>query len=314
MQYAISTFTDGTLEIMEFEIDEKGPDGAIISGLYGISVSKVGEVIKTPDKISPTAKDHPAIEGVIELRGEVIPIINLPKWLEKYDSDFNYGRIIIVEFNMMKAGLLVSRVNRIYRVPCENFTPPTPIMRGGRKLITTGVVRNEGRLLLMLDYETMMADIDDEAFADPNEIPKAPLKGGRVLLVEDSGMVVTVLKKVFLEAGYSVMEAGNGDEALQALEIASEKWERDGIPIAEALTAVVTDVEMPLMDGVQFIAKLKADKRFQSLRVVIFSSVVTEEIQKRWSAIGVNAIIPKPMMSELVGYVNEFMATAGMHR
>ncbi|MBI3794684.1 MAG: chemotaxis protein CheW [Nitrospinae bacterium] len=309
MEIAVSSFA-GALEIMEFEIDEKGPDGATINGLYGINVSKVGEVIKIPEKISPTAMDHPAIEGVIDLRGEVIPVINLPKWLGKYYVGFKYERIIIVEFNDLKAGLIVSRVNRIHKVPYDHFTPPTAIMRGGSKLATSGVVRNEGRLLLVIDYENLMTDIDEDAFADYDEIPAATGRGGTVMVIDDSAMVRGVLKNVFIKAGYRVLEAENGADAMALLDEKSAHWEKDGVAAEDALSAVVTDMEMPLMDGALFVKRMKSDKRFKNVPIAVFSSVVSDEMKGGWISAGASAVVAKPGFAELVGYVNQFSVSS----
>jgi two-component system chemotaxis response regulator CheV len=303
---AATSVTGADFEIMEFEIDERDGSGGVIRGSYGISVSKVSEIIKTPEKITPTAKDHPAVEGVIDLRGEVIPVLNLPKWLQKFDPSFKYERIIVAEFNLMKVGFLVSRANRIYRVPYENFTPPTTINRGGNKMLTTGVVRNEGRLLLMMDFEGVMADVEGDGFTDFSEVPVASNKGGLVFLLDDSKLVLSALRKLFVKAGYTVIEAANGEEGLELLERLYDKDAPEGKSLPELIRAIVTDVEMPLMDGIKFVETIKGDKRFQSVPVVIFSSVVNDELSKKWKEAGVNAIVQKPMAMELINYVNEF--------
>ncbi len=286
------------LQLIEFEIFEKNPDGGIASNFYGISVNKVREVIRTPDSIARTAKDHPAMEGVIDLRGEVIPVIHLPKWLGKYDPQFKYERIVIVEFNMLRAGLLVNRVQRIHHIPYAKYSPPTPFMRGGKQIVTTGVIRNEGKIVMMLDFENMLADIDPETRADMSEFKPVAQNHGKLLVVDDSEVSREMLCNALTQSGYTVLEAQNG---LDALDILEEHFQQS----QSLVHAVVTDVEMPLMDGLTMISKLKEDKRFREIPVIIFSSMASEERIARWKTMGADDCIGKPLLSVLLERIGD---------
>lgn len=297
----------GILEIIEFEISERAPDGSVVSNRFGINVDKVREVVKTPP-IAHAQKDNPALEGVIDLRGDIIPVINLPKWLGLFDPKFKYERTIIVEFNMLRAGLLVNRVNRIHRIPFAELLPPAPLMRGGRQLAATGMVRNEGRIVMMLDMEKLLADIDPETAAEEKELAASPDPGCGVMLVEDSDMAITALKKAFKTAGYSVFTATNGEEALRQLEKVYEEAHAAGRALTDFIRLVVADMEMPLMDGFRLAREIKTDRRFKGVRALIYSSTATPEKAAQWKGSGVDASVGKPDLAELLREANRILS------
>lgn len=295
----------GELEVIEFEIQERAGDGLVISNFFGINVNKVREVIKTPP-ISHTFKDHPALEGVIDLRGDIIPVINLPKWLDKYDPRLKYERTIIVEFNMLRAGFLVSRVNRIHRVPFADLVPPAHLMAGSKQAAATGMILNEGRVVMMLDLEKLLADIDPETETEGGEIEPAPLPGGSVMVVEDSSLARGRMEKAISEAGYAVIPSPNGVDAMRQLEALHENARNAGRPLSEFARVVTADMEMPLMDGLNLARAIKADKRFGGIKVIIYSSMASPERAEQWKAQGADGCICKPDIAGLIRKINEF--------
>jgi two-component system chemotaxis response regulator CheV len=249
------------------------------------------------------------MEGVLDLRGDIIPVIHLPKWLGKYDPQFQYERIIIVEFNMLRAGLLVNRVHRIHHIPYEKFTPPTVFMRGGKEIVTLGVIRNEGRIVMMLDYENLLAEIDPETVTDMTEFRRGS-GGGRILIAEDSGAVRNIMRQALTQTGYTVLEAENGQDAMQLLEEHYQQCQINGINITAFLRAVVTDVEMPLLDGLSLISKLKSDKRFRDIPAIIFSSTASDQRIEEWKSMGADECIAKPQISLLLSRINELASSS----
>lgn len=291
------------LEVIEFEITEKGPDGAPQSNFFGINVNKVREVIATP-AIAHSSREHPALEGVIDLRGDVIPVINLPRWLGKWEPDYRYERTIVVEFNMLRAGFMVSRVHRIHRIPFDQLSPPAAFMKQGKQLAATGLYRNAGRIVMMLDLEKLLADIDPDTMEDKADIEAAPVPGRTVMVVDDSGLTRGIMEAAFKESGYEVLTAGNGVDAIRDLEELQRQAENFRRPLSDFINAVTVDVEMPMMGGLHLARILKADKRFAGLKIVVYSSMATPERIREWKALGVDEAVGKPQVTQLIQKVN----------
>lgn len=291
------------LEVIEFEIAEKGPNGKPVSNFFGINVNKVREVIVAP-AISHSAREHPALEGVIDLRGDVIPIINLPRWLGKWEPDYVYDRIIVAEFNMLRAGFMVSRVHRIHRIPFDQLTPPTAFMKQGKQLAATGLYRNAGRIVMMLDLERLLTDIDPDTMEDTGTIEPSPVPGRTVMVVDDSGLTRGIMEAAFKESGYEVMTASNGVDAIRDLEELQREAAMLNRPLSDFVNAVTIDVEMPMMDGIHLARILKGDKRFEGLKIIVYSSMATPDRIAHWKSLGVDDAASKPQVTQLIQKVN----------
>ncbi len=291
------------LEVIEFEIAEKGPNGEQLSNFFGINVNKVREVIAAP-VIAHTAREHPALEGVIDLRGDVIPVINLPRWLGKWEPDYRYERIIVAEFNMLRAGFMVSRVHRIYRIPFDQLSPPTAFMKQGKQLAVTGLYRNEGHIVMMLDLEKMLADIDPDTMENGGDIEMSPVPGHTVMVVDDSGLTRGLMEAAFKGSGYEVITATSGVDAIRGLEELQRQAASFKRPLGDFINAVTIDVEMPMMDGIHLTRILKADKRFDGLKIVVYSSMATPERIAQWKSLGVDEAVSKPQLAQLIQKVN----------
>ncbi len=296
---AISTI----LEVIEFEIAEKGPDGAPFSNYFCMNVNKVREVITTPP-IAHSSREHPALEGVIDLRGDVIPVINLPRWLGKWEPDYRYERIIVTEFNMLRAGFMVSRVHRIHRVPYNQLSAPTAFLKQGKQFAITGLYRNEGRIVMMLDLEKLLADIDPDTVNDGGAIEPAPVPGRTVMVVDDSGLTRGIMESAFKESGYEVLTANSGVDAIRDLEELQRQAASRNRPLSDFVNAITVDVEMPMMDGIHLARILKADGRFAGLKIIAYSSMASPERVAQWKSLGIDESVGKPKISELVHKVN----------
>ena len=303
LEQAAATDVSSILEVIEFEIAEKGPDGAPLSNFFGINVNKVREVIVTP-AIAHSAREHPALEGVIDLRGDVIPVINLPRWLGKWEPDYRYERIIVAEFNMLRAGFMVSRVHRIHRIPFDQLSPPTALMKQGKQLAVTGMYRNAGRIVMMLDLEKMPCDINPDTMKDTGAIEAAPVPGRTVMVVDDSGLTRGIMEAAFKESGYEVLTAANGVDAIRDLEELQRQAAAFNRPLSDYINALTVDVEMPMMDGIHLTRILKSDKRFAGLKIIVYSSMATQERVTQWKALGVDDSVSKPQVAQLVQKVN----------
>jgi len=293
------------LEIVEFHISHKDNDGNIVSDHYGVNVAKVKEIIKSPDQLADVPRSHPAISGVINLRGKIIPIIDLPGWLKKDAPDIKCKRVIITMFNKILTGFLVHSVSRIHCVSWQRVEPPSGLMSHTEQDCITGLVKFEEKILMMLDFERIVGEINPEINAYSVSIKKSDKRKGKTVFVaEDSAFTRRVLVDLLKNAGYRVFAATNGVEAMEKLNNVAASALKNNIPIKRYLNLIVTDVEMPQMDGLHMITKLKEHDMLKDIPILVFSSMVTPENRRKWSSLGADAFISKPEIDRLVQIVD----------
>ena len=261
------------MELVDFRIYKKEGD-KVYEGIYGINVSKVREIIKVP-KLTELPGTPDYIEGIFDLRDVVIPVVNLAKWMgieEPEDAKKN-ARVIITEFNNVLIGFIVHEAKRIRRISWSDIEPATFASGGGAldgsKI--TGVTRIEDdAVLLILDLESVVQDLGLYE-PDVDDIPQEVEQfGGMALVLDDSLTARKIVKDALEKMGFDVIEASDGEDALQKLEELYSVYE-DGIK--EKLKIIVSDVEMPKMDGFHFAARVKEDERFSSIPIVFNSSI-----------------------------------------
>lgn len=293
------------LEIVEFQINHKDDNGNIVSDHYGVNVAKVKEIIKSTEQLADVPRSHSAISGIINLRGKIIPIIDLPRWLGKDDPDIKCKRVIITMFNKILTGFLVHDVSRIHCVSWQSVESPSGLMTHTEKDCVTGLVKFEEKILLMLDFERIVGEINPELNAPSVSVEKSDKRKGKTIFVaEDSAFTRKVMVDLLKNAGYRVFAAKNGVEAMKKLNNVAESALKNNIPIKRYLNLIVTDVEMPQMDGLHMITKLKENRVLKNVPIVVFSSMVTPENKLKWSSLGVNTFISKPEIDHLVQVVD----------
>lgn len=261
------------MELVDFRIYKKEGD-KIYEGIYGINVSKVREIIKVP-KLTELPGTPDYIEGIFDLRDVVIPVVNLAKWMgieEPEDAKKN-ARVIITEFNNVLIGFIVHEAKRIRRISWSDIEPATFASGSGAldgsKI--TGVTRIEDdAVLLILDLESVVQDLGLYE-PDVDDIPQEVEKfSGMALVLDDSLTARKIVKDALEKMGFDVIEASDGEDALQKLEELYGIYEDD---LKNKLKIIVSDVEMPRMDGFHFAARVKDDERFSSIPIVFNSSI-----------------------------------------
>ncbi len=287
------------LEIIEFVIYTKNEEGKEITQYFGINVAKVREIIKAPP-VTDVPKTDPNIEGMVNLRGEVIPMINLPKWLNiKYSRELK--KVIVTEFNEVVNGFMVNEVNRIYRISWQDVMQPSELAGAENQNCITSVVRMGEKLILMLDFEKILGDIFPDTYFKVDNIEiKTGIKGKKILIAEDSPGIRKMIIQILEKGGYKVMEAENGKVALtKIMEIYAEVL-NEGKDVNEYLDLIITDLEMPLIDGSHLIRKIREIKEFDKVPIIVFSSIASEEMKNKIKALGVDAFISKPELPKLL--------------
>jgi two-component system, chemotaxis family, chemotaxis protein CheV len=285
------------LEIVEFQM---GPNR------YGINVIKVKEIIlPTPITFIPHA--HPSIEGIIQLRGTVLPVINMEKAMGLPQTlGTNEGKYIVAAFNKQEVVFHVHDVAQIHRVSWDQIEKPTDLYSGGASQVI-GVIKRENDMLLLLDFEKIVVDINPESGIQVEEVKKLGVRersDKKILIAEDSPLLRKLLNDTLTEAGYANIEFfENGKEALGYLEslITEDK------KVSDEIQLVITDIEMPQMDGHHFTRRIRANKDLDMLPVIIFSSLITDELKHKGISVGANDQVSKPEITELINKIDHYI-------
>lgn len=298
------------LEVAEFSVKtlDEGDQ------YFGINVSKVKEIIRRP-KIIKVPYPSPFIEGIFNLRDEVVPIINLPKWLGyKADVTNNSNRLVIVaEFNRQFFGFLVDSVERIHRMSWEKILPPGyKGEKNSKKTVSiTGILQLEDKIVMMIDFEKIVADINpDLGFMIDEHLEKIAddeVDVKSILIAEDSALIRQMLKDTMEKGGMTPVIAENGKLAWDILKKTKAKCEETGKSIQDYFSMLVTDIEMPQMDGYALTKLVKEDPTLKGLPVVIFSTIIYDEIRHKGEAVGADEQISKPELGSLVDIAKKYV-------
>jgi len=291
------------LEVVTFRLDEVNPAGETVPCYFGVNVAKVREIIRLPH-IFKVVNSHPAIVGMIKLRGKIITVIDLATVLEKDVTGLKADHVVVLEFNNVVLGMLVQQVSRIYRISWKDVEPP---IKFGESAYVTGLVKKEDFIIFLLDFEKIIGEISSEAIVhsvEPELIEHADKPFDRstkkILVVDDSPFIRQALGSTLRKAGYIVEEAGNGEEAWTAINNKVEMCRASDKGITEELSLVITDVEMPQMDGLHLTTKVRAEAFLKELPLVIFSSLATDDNIRKWRNLGADNILTKPDLPNLV--------------
>ena len=292
------------LEIIEFYIDEVGDDGEVYRGHFGMNVAKVLEIIRQPDVTAVPGDHHPAALGTFNLRNRVLPLVNLAMWLGKEMAETDSAKVIVSEFSGVVTAFLVSGVTHIHRLTWDKVeTPGTHLANFSRDSVT-GVIRLEDRILFILDMEQIIASMSKQLDWDWENMEFEEMnpsfgEGCKVLIADDSLPIRRMMVKVLENAGFAVDVASTGKEALEKLMRYKLDAQQKKAPMFEYVDLVVSDIEMPEMDGHTFLRNVNADPVLSTIPVVLFSSHITEALKQKGEALKAAAQISKPDMPQL---------------
>ncbi len=296
------------LEIVEFRIDEVDWHGNVIPCYYGVNVAKVREIIRLP-QMSKVVNAKPGVEGMIKLREKVITIINLATVLGKDTGDMVADRVVVLEFNNIMVGVLVHSVSRIYRISWKNVEPPARSVHSEQ---VTGLVKMDNRIILVLDFEKIVGELCSQSALRP--IDNAELQDREVdahrsektiVVADDSLFIRNTMCSTLRNAGYIVEEAENGALAWEIIQRKVEESAKDGTDIRKIISLLITDVEMPQMDGLHLTSLVRKNDALKNVPIVIFSSLASEDNKRKWIGLGAQHILTKPDLPNLVKVADE---------
>ncbi|WP_319471557.1 chemotaxis protein [uncultured Pseudodesulfovibrio sp.] len=291
------------LEIVEFYLDEDRVD-ADYRGYFGINVAKVLEIIQMPELTDMPEASHPAVLGAFNLRDEIIPLVDLAGWLGKNRKENEVPKVIVTEFNRTKSAFLVSGVTRIHRINWSEVEAPTGYVSSLTVNSITGVIKFSNRIVFVLDMEKICRDLnpDEVPVQEPPEAIKQEIKQREVkaLVADDSTMARKMITGVLTKAGINVHSVDNGEQAwIQLKKLRQLSLEQDR-PINDFIDVIISDIEMPIMDGHTLTRHIKEDPVLKSIPVVLCSSIITETLHHKGIAVGADDQVSKAELNELV--------------
>ncbi len=301
------------LEIIEFLIDEKLPDGSKYSGHYAINVAKVLEIIRLPQVTSMPGIHDPALMGSFNLRGKVMPLLNLAAWLGKDMISTPADKVLVTEFCGVKSAFLVSSVTSIHRLAWDRIEPPNKYVQAFSRDSITGILRIDERVLFILDMEKILSSLDkslDMSGMEPEGTVRDMPEQVRLLLADDSSSLRHIVKSFLEKSGYQVTTASNGREAWEYLSNLAQSQQEQGMhgpEISEIVDLVISDIEMPEMDGHALTSKIRENPALHKLPVVLFSSLITDALRAKGIKVGADRQVSKPDLAGLDKIVKEIM-------
>ncbi len=281
------------MELVDFRIyKQEGTE--VYEGIYGVNVAKVREIINIP-KLTELPGSPEYVDGIFDLRGVVIPVVNLAKWMGIITPDCKTirPRVIITEFNNILIGFIVHEAKRIRRINWKDIEPASFSAKSGGafdKTKITGVTKIENDdVLLILDLEAIVEELGLFS-ADTEALDKLEKYSGLALILDDSQTARKIVKEGMTKMGFTVVEAKDGEDGLSKLEELAGQY---GEELKSKLRIIVSDVEMPRMDGFHFASRVKADERFKTIPLIFNSSISDDFSDLRGAQAGGEAYLVK---------------------
>lgn len=287
------------LEVLEFIIGNNH---------YGINVAKVKEIVNF-QKVTPVPNSHPSVEGIFMPRDTMITVVNLANVLRLPESDDPKNDMLInTNFNKLNVAFHVHKIVGIHRVSWADIITPDVTINSFESGIATGIIKIDGRLIIILDFEKIVSDISPETGLKVSEIARLGERdrnNSPIVIAEDSTLLMRLISDSLEKAGYTnVTKCINGQEAWDYLQSLKKKSEGD---VTKYVKCIVTDIEMPLMDGHRLTKLVKTDSELQKVPVIIFSSLINEEMRRKGEQLGADAQLSKPEIGSLVEQIDSLI-------
>lgn len=286
------------LEIMEFTVGGE---------LFGINIAKIREIMRAQEtKRMPNS--HNFVEGIFKQRGEVITVIDLAKCLNiERSENKSHDIFILTHFNKLNFAFRVESVVGIDRVSWEDIKKPDKVISSGEDSVATAIAEYKDRLITILDFEKIIADISPETSITLDrldELGDRVESQKKILVAEDSMMLSNLIIGFLHKSGYkNTVKFNNGKEAWNYLTEAKES----GLPISNYVSCIVSDIEMPLMDGHRLTKLIKTDDELKHIPVILFSSLISDELRIKGQEVGADEQITKPEIVELVSIIDRLI-------
>lgn len=286
------------IEIMKFRVRGE---------FYGINVAKVKEIMMT-EKVKPMPHSHPSVEGFFKPRDTLITVINLANYLtgetpEQGERDL----FIITSFNKMMVAFRVDSIEGISRISWRAIQKPDKTLSNGQEGVATGIAQCDDLLVTILDFEKIVGEISPATTIQMSEIDGLGARernDAPIVIAEDSVLLQKMILAALDKAGFThVTMCNDGQEAWDYL-----RSLKDDPELYDKVNVLITDLEMPLMDGHRLTKLVKSDKRLKELPVVIFSSLINEEMRIKGKSVGADEQLSKPEIGHLIEVLDTLIA------
>lgn len=288
------------LEVLEFVVG---------GNHYGINVAKVKEILPM-ESITPIPNSHPCVEGMFMPRGDIITVMDLFSILGFEREDSNTDMLIITNFNNLHIAFHVAQVLGIHRVSWKDIVKPDVTINTNGTGMATGIIKRSDRLILILDFERIVEEICPETslrVSEIDELGERERSEVPIIVAEDSPMLSTMIRDSLEKAGYTNLTIkANGQEAWDMI---CTLKKNNGIQYGVRL--LITDIEMPVMDGHRLVRLVREDDELKNIPIVIFSSLINEDMKRKGELLGANAQVSKPEIGNLVHIIDELVGYGG---
>ncbi len=291
------------LEILEFQVGDNN---------FGINISKVVEIMINQE-VTPVPNSPEAVEGVFIPRDKLISVIDLHKVLNVQHEKTGKEIFIICEFNKMNVAFHVTRVKGIQRVSWSEIADPPAITDSSSMDaigLATGVAKIDGRIIIILDFEKIVSALNRNAGLDLDGLDKAmkpseEVGNKRIVVADDSKFLNKLITDSLNNIGYhNISSFSNGQDAWEYI---SKFRDQEG-DITSHIACVISDIEMPKMDGHHLTKLIKDDSILCKIPVILFSSLINEQMIEKGKAVGADAQFSKPQIAELINHLTKLLS------
>ncbi|MBO6300344.1 MAG: chemotaxis protein CheV [Lachnospiraceae bacterium] len=283
------------LEVLEF---------TLAGNAYGINVAKIREIIPY-QPVTPVPNAHPSVEGIFMPREVMITAIDLKNCLQRGESEPK-GLFIVTNFNGLDMAFHVDSVVGIHRVSWKDIIKPDSTISNSEDGVSTGIIKKNNKLIIILDFEKIVTDINPETGLKIQEIDEMGVRSRNdtpILIAEDSALLNKLIVESLHRAGYVNLEhTENGQQAWDLI----CQWKDEGT-LDQHVQCIITDIEMPLMDGHRLTKLVKDDDKLKSIPIIIFSSLINPEMRRKGEQLGANAQLTKPEIGNLVRTIDNVL-------
>lgn len=285
---------ENRMELLLFELNGRQQ--------YGINVFKVQEVLTCPS-LTNIPQAHPVMRGFATIRGKTIPVLDLGMAIGlKPVEDITNSYMIISEYNRSIQGFLVKSVDRIINMNWDKIQPPPKGV--GKNNYMTAVTEIDGKLVEIIDVEKVLAEMTGLDIGELENFEGMDSdKIYNILIVDDSSVARKQIQRTLEQLGMNCILAENGKEGLEKLkEMASSD-----VPLSSQVDLIVSDIEMPVMDGYTFVTSIRGDERLKDLKVLMHTSMSGTFNDSMIKKVGADKFIPKFKADELAAEVKSMV-------
>jgi len=287
----------GEVEILHFVVKDEH---------YAINVVKVKEILEI-ENLSKVPNSHPSVAGISLIRGDVISIVDMTHVLENEKNlDIAKSMVLVCEFNKLKVAFAIDEVLGIARIKWSDIHKPSDITSD---TLVIGNINLNDEIIMLLDFEKIVMDISPAAGINVDRmvdvVDNSSRKDVRIVLADDSPLIRSVLKNTLTMAGFEHLRFF--DDGEQAYNYIMSAYKKSGRDFIKEINLLITDIEMPQLDGHTLTRRIKEHKDLKILPVIIFSSLITGELRHKGEAVGADAQLSKPEVAGLVELIDSIM-------